>query len=164
MSRDLQTQIVKYLEDAHAMEEQSIKLLERAPKIARGLDLAQLLHGHLHDSREHERAVRERLEALGRQPSTLKDTAQKGAALALGALVQAMPDTPARLTALAFAFESYEIAAYSMLRKVAEQAGDQQTIALCNRIIPVEQQAAELISQHFGDAVQVSLGQVGAAA
>ena len=164
MSRDVQTQIVKYLEDAHAMEEQSIKLCEKGARIAGEVELAQLFHGHLSDSQEHERAVRQRLEALGAHPNPIKDTAQKGAAMALGALMQAMPDTPAKLMAVAFAFESYEIACYTMLRTVAEQAGDQETIALCERIVPVEQQAAELIAQRFGDAAKASLEHVGVAA
>jgi ferritin-like metal-binding protein YciE len=161
VARDIDKQLLKYLRDAHAMEEQSIKTLEKAEKIAGELDLAQLFHGHLNDSREHERYVKQRLEALGKSPSTLKDVAQKGAAMALGALAQAMPDTPAKLMAVAFAFESFEIASYTMLRQVAERAGDQETISMCDRILPVEQQAAELIAQNFDKAVEASLEKVG---
>ncbi|MDQ3850868.1 MAG: ferritin-like domain-containing protein [Actinomycetota bacterium] len=161
MSREIGKQLVKYLGDAHAMEEQSVKLLEKAEKLAGELDLAQLFHGHLNDTRDHERYVKQRLEDLGESSSAMKDGTQKGAAIALGALVQAMPDTPAKLAAVAFAFESFEIASYTMLRAVAQRADDEETIAMCDRIIPVEQQAAELIAQQFETAVEASLEKVG---
>jgi ferritin-like metal-binding protein YciE len=47
------------------------------------------------------------------------------------------------------------------IRQVAERAGDQETISMCDRIIPVEQQAAELIAKNFGTAVEASLEKVG---
>ena len=161
MSRDIQTQLVKYLRDAHAMEQQSIKMLQKAEKIAGDVPLEQLFHGHLSDSEQHERYVKERLEALGERPSIVEDMAQKGTAFALGALVQVMPDTAAKLLAVAFAFESFEIASYTMLREVAERASDPDTVAMCDRILPVERQAAEVIAQNFGRGVEASLSAIG---
>ena len=161
MSREIQTQLVKYLRDAHAMEKQSVKMLQKAEKIAGALELGQLFHGHLSDSQQHERYVKERLEALGEKPSVVEDMAQKGTAFALGAVVHAMPDTPAKLMAVAFAFESFEIASYTMLRQVAERAGDAETVAMCDRILPVERQAAELIADKLDVAVDAALSAVG---
>ena len=157
MSRDIDKQIVKYLGDAHAMEMQSMELLEKAIEIAGDVQLAQLYRGHLNDTREHERYVKQRLEAMGETTSTAKNLAGKAGAMGLGMLAQAMPDTPAKLAGVAFAYENFEVAAYKMLRKVAETAKDEETLSMCDRIIPVEQQAAALIEENLDLAVQRTL-------
>jgi ferritin-like metal-binding protein YciE len=137
VKRQIEEQIVKYLTDAHAMEMQSIAVLEKGIEIAGDLTLAQLFHGHLNDSREHERYVKQRLEDLDQSPSKLKNLGGQAAAKGLGLLARSMPDTPAKLMAVAFAFEQFEIASYTLLRKVAERADDDATIAMCDRILPV---------------------------
>lgn len=157
MSRDLDKQLVKYLNDAHAMELQSMELLEKAIEIAGDVQLAQLYRGHLNDTRDHERYVKQRLEAIGERPSGLKNVTAKAGAMGLGLLTKAMPDTPAKLAGLAFAYENFEIASYRMLRKVAEIAEDAETLSMCDRIIPVEQQAAELIENNLDLAVHRAL-------
>ncbi|MFP5363880.1 MAG: DUF892 family protein [Thermoleophilia bacterium] len=164
MSRDIEAQLVKYLADAHAMEMQSIAVLEQGLEIAGDVTLAQLFRGHLNDSRDHERYVKQRLEDLGETPSKAKDMAGQLAASGLGLLAKGMPDTPAKLMAVASAFEHFEIASYTLLRKVAERAGDDATISMCDRILPVEQQAAELIEENLELALERSLEAVGVTA
>jgi ferritin-like metal-binding protein YciE len=157
MSSEVQQQLVSYLNDAHAMEMQSIEVLEKAVEIAGDIQLAQLYRGHLNDTRDHERYVKQRLEDLGESPSTLKNLAGKAGAMGLGLLAQAMPDTPAKLAGVAFAYENFEVAAYEMLRKVAEIAEDQDTVSMCDRILPSEKQAAAVIEENLDLAVQRSL-------
>jgi ferritin-like metal-binding protein YciE len=157
MSTDLQEQLVTYLRDAHAMEMQSIDMLEKAVEIAGDLQLAQLYRGHLNDTRDHERYIKQRLEALGESTSTVKNLAGKAGAIGIGMLAQAMPDTPAKLAAVAFAYENFEVAAYRMLRKAAEEADDSETVSMCDRILPSEQQAAAVIEENLDLAVQRSL-------
>lgn len=154
---DVNQQLIKYLNDAHAMEMQSMEMLEKAIEIAGDLQLAQLYRGHLNDTRDHERYVKQRLEAMGESPSTLKNLAGKAGAMGLGMLAQAMPDTPAKLAGLAFAYENFEVAAYTMLRKVGEIAGDEETVSMCDRILPSEKQAAAVIEENLDLAVQRSL-------
>lgn len=161
MSRDIEKQLVKYLNDAHAMEMQSMEVLEKGIEIAGDVQLAQLMRGHLNDSRDHERYVKQRLEAMGKSPSTAKNVVAQVAAKGLGLLAQGMPDTPAKLLAVAYAFENFEIASYTILRDVAERAEDEETISMCDRIIPVEQQAADLIRENIPLAVERSLEAVG---
>ena len=159
MASDAQQQVVKYLNDVYALEEQSIEMLKKAVQIAGDPDLSQLYRGHLNDSRDHQRYVKQRLEAMGESESKLKGYAAKIAALGLGLSAKAMPDTPGRLAAVAFAFAHLEIASYELLRLVAERAGDTETVELADRILPVERQAAELIEKNFPLAVERSVGE-----
>jgi ferritin-like metal-binding protein YciE len=68
--------------------------------------------------------------------------AQKGAAAVTGAMSAAAPDTTGKVAIQAFAMEHLEIASYRSLRAVADQAGDTATVALVNRILPQEENAA----------------------
>ena len=158
---DLDTQLVKYLSDAHAIEQQAIQLLERAPKISGETALAHVYEEHLDETREHSELIAARLEALGGDTSRLKDAAMRLGALNWGMFFQAHPDTPGKLAAFAFAFEHLEIGGYEQLKRVAPWAGDQETAALADRILQEERTAAERISSLFDEAVDVSLAAQG---
>jgi ferritin-like metal-binding protein YciE len=56
---------------------------------------------------------------------------------------QTHPDTPGKLACFAYAFEHLEIAGYEELRRVAERAGDQETVALADRVLGEQRAAAE---------------------
>jgi ferritin-like metal-binding protein YciE len=157
-------QLVKYLADAHAIEEQAIGLLKRGPKIAGNDTLSEIYAHHLEETRAHAEAVEARLEALGASPSTVKDAALRLGALNWGAFFQAQPDTPGKLACFARAFEYLEIGGYEQLLRVATRAGDDETVRLAERILAEERQAAERIAGAFDAAVAASLEAQGIAA
>ena len=154
---DLREQVVKYLADAHALENQSIQLMERAPKIVKEGELAKLFRDHLDETRAQQHAVEARLEALGGSPNKLQDAALRLGALNWGAFFQAQPDTPAKLAGFAHAVEYLEVGGYEQLRRVAERAGDAETVRVVERIIAEERTAAESIAAHWDDAVEATL-------
>jgi ferritin-like metal-binding protein YciE len=157
---DLGEQLRKYLADAHAIEEQAIALLERAPKIGGEAGLAEIYEDHLADTREHSERVAARLRELGGDPSTLKDAALRLGALQWAAFFQGHPDTPGKLAGFAFAFEHLEIGAYEQLRRVAERAGDGETAATAAAILEQERAAAAAIAGAFDRAAAASLAHV----
>jgi ferritin-like metal-binding protein YciE len=161
---DLEEQLVKYLADAHAIESQSIQLLERGSKIAGDVELERLYCEHLEESREQQRLVEERLGIHGGGPSKLKDAAMRLGALNWGGFFQAQPDTPGKLAAFAFAFEHLEIGGYELLKRVATRAGDQTTVQTVDRILSEEREAAAKIAAAFDRAAEASLEAQGAAA
>ena len=71
---DLTEQLRKYLADAHAIEEQAIALLVRGPKLAGSERLATIYDDHLAETRDHAETISARLQALGADPSSLKDS------------------------------------------------------------------------------------------
>jgi len=160
---DLSEQLRKYLADAHAIEEQAIALLERAPKIGGERGLAALYEDHLVETRDHAEIVEARLQALGGDPSTLKDAALRLGALNWGAFFQGHPDTPGKLAAFAFAFEHLEIGAYEQLKRVAERAADGETAMAVTGILEQERAAADRIGSAFDEATDASLEAQGVA-
>jgi ferritin-like metal-binding protein YciE len=156
-------QLLSYLADAHALENQSIGLLEHGQTIAGDPQLTELYAAHLAQSRDQQRLVQERLEALGGSPSKLKDAAMKMGALNWGAFFSAHPDTPGKLAVFAYAFEHLEIAGYELLLRVARRAGDEHTAELAQRIALEERATADAIKASFDRALDASLESLGVA-
>ena len=160
---DIEKQLVKYLADAHAIESQAIQLLERGPKIAGDPELERLYSEHLEQTREQQKLVEQRLEAHDSKPNVLQDAAMRLGALNWGMFFQAQPDTPGKLAAFAYAFEHLEIGGYEQLKRVAERAGDQETVQTADRILGEEREAARKIAAAFDRAATASLEAVGVA-
>jgi ferritin-like metal-binding protein YciE len=155
---DLSTLLRKYLADAHAIEEQAIALLERAPKIIGDEGkLESVFSDHLAETRDHAELVQERLHALGDDPSTLKDAAMRLGALNWGTFFQGHPDTAGKLTAFAYAFEHLEIGGYEQLRRVAERANDSESAQLAERHLRDERNATATLRSLFPEAAGLAL-------
>ncbi len=156
-SRDRDEQLVRYLADVHSIELQALAQLRAAPKIAGEERLGQVFEQHLVETEDQERRVRERLEALGGKPSKLKDTAGAAGGWAMVAFAASQPDTPGKLTMHAYSYEHMELAAYELLKRLAERAGDEETARMATAIAAEEGRMAERLEQSFDAAVEVSL-------
>jgi ferritin-like metal-binding protein YciE len=161
-AEDVGEEVESYMTDAHAIEAQAIQLLGRAPKLAGTPELERVYREHLDESREHARLVEERLHARDAQPSRIKDAAMRLGALNWGGFFGAQPDTPAKLAAFSYAFEHLEIGGYEQLGRVAGRAGDEQTVAVVERILDEERVAAEKLFAGFEPALEASLDAVDA--
>jgi ferritin-like metal-binding protein YciE len=139
----LQDQLIKYLTDVHSTEQNAISTLRTGADSVDDPELAAVFRQHLTETEEHARLVKQRLEALGAAPSTIKDVAQRGMAAVTGAVANAAPDTAGKMAIQAYAFEHLEIASYRMLRQVAERADDQETMQIADQILVQEHDAAD---------------------
>ncbi len=158
--RNRDEQLVKYLADVHSIELQALAQLRAAPKIAGDERLCQVFEQHLVETEDQERRVRERLQALGGKPSKLKDAAGAAGGWAMVAFAASQPDTPGKLTMHAYSYEHMELAAYELLKRLAERAGDEETARMAAAIAAEEGRMAERLEQSFDAAVEVSLGAV----
>ncbi len=158
---DVSKQLGKYLADAHAIEEQAAKLLEKAPKLAGAEELARAFEDHLTETRRHGELVERLLQARGESPSAIKDAALRLGALNLGMFLGAQADTPAKLAAFAYTFEHLEVAAYELLKEVATRAQDDETVATAGEIMVQERAAAARIHGLFDHALDASLEEAG---
>jgi ferritin-like metal-binding protein YciE/nucleoside-diphosphate-sugar epimerase len=161
-SRDRDEQLVKYLADVHAIERQALAQLRAAPKIAGDERLGRAFEQHLGETEDQERRVRERLQALGGKPSKLKDAAGTAGGWAMAAFAASQPDTPGKLTMHAYSYEHMELAAYELLRRLAERAGDEETARMAADIGAEEARMAERLEESFDTAVEASLATVDA--
>src|SRR5690242_9713547 len=153
---DLDEELEKYLRDAHALEAQALQMLEAGPAIAEFEPLAQIFREHLRETREHQRLVDERLDAVGSRPGRLQAAAMRGGALNLGGFFKLQPDTPVKLAGFAYAFEALECGAYELLSRTAERAGDTETANVAKGILLNEQDTAQRVAATWDAAVDAA--------
>lgn len=155
----LQEQLVKYLTDAHAIEEQALPQMKAAPRIVDDERLAEIFRVHLEETELQEQRVRERLEALDASPSRLKDVVMKAGGAGFALFAKSQPDSPGKLVAHALSYEHLELASYELLIRVAERAGDGETADVARRNRDEEQAMANRLEESFDAAVEASLAE-----
>jgi ferritin-like metal-binding protein YciE len=161
---DAETLLPKYLADAHAIEEQSIQLLAKAPGMIDDEQLESVFSDHLAETRDHAELIAARIDAVaGDSPNRLQDAVMRLGALNWGLFFQSHPDTPGKLAAFAYAFEYLEIGGYELLKRHAAAVGDEETVAAVETILGQEHAAADRIAGTFDAATTASLRAIGLA-
>src|SRR3954454_25025436 len=150
-------QLVKYLTDAHSIEEQALAQLRSAPDIAGDPVLAQNYRQHLTETEGHERRIRALLEARDASPSALKDTVMKVGGKGFLLFAKLNPDTPGKLHAHSTSYEALELASYELLAHVAERAGEEDVAATARLIRDEERAMKERLESTYEVAVDASL-------
>src|SRR3954447_23535285 len=153
----LEEQITKYLTDAHSIEEQALAQMERAPAMAGDPELAQIYAQHRTETREHEQDVRAELHRRGAEPSTVKDVAGKVGGWGMVLFARLNPDTPGKLAVHAYSYEHMELAAYELLKRMAQRAGDEHVRELAERLAAQERAMADRIAERWDRAVDAAL-------
>jgi ferritin-like metal-binding protein YciE len=155
-------QLTKYLTDVHSIEEQALAQLRLAPRVAGDRELKRAFAEHLRETEEQERLVREQLDRRGAHPSRVKDAAGRVGGWGMIAFARVNPDTPGKLAMHAFSYEHMELAAYELLRRIADRAGEQAVVEMAQRIGEQERAMADRLAQHWDGAVEASLRGKGA--
>jgi len=157
--------LMTYLDDAHALEQQAVTLLERAVAIGGDPQLEDAYHIHLEETHDHLAALEQliaRRDGRVGEVQVLKDAALRMGARNISTFFRAQADTPGKLAAFAYAFEHLEIGGYEQLREVAHAAGDAEVAETAARILGDERAAAETLMALLDVAVDASLEAVGA--
>jgi ferritin-like metal-binding protein YciE len=160
--RTPQEQLTKYLTDVHSIEEQAIVQMRVAPRLAHDAELARAFSAHLTETEEHERLVRAQLDQRGASPSTVKDVAGRAGGWGMVLFARMNPDTPGKLAAHGFSYEHMELAAYELLRRIAERSGEPGVAEMAARIGGEERAMADRLGAHWDAAVDASLRDKGA--
>src|ERR671915_1680184 len=155
-------QLTKYLTDVHSIEEQALAQLRLAPRVAGDRELKRAFAEHLRETEDQERLVREQLEQRGAKPSTVKDVAGRVGGWGMIVFARVNPDTPGKLAMHTFSYEHMELAAYELLRRIADRAGNEPVRELAQRIGAQERAMADRLAGSWDRAVEASLREKGA--
>jgi ferritin-like metal-binding protein YciE len=155
MAESEQDHLVNHLRDTHALEQQSIRQLERSQEMSQAQEMQELYGEHLEQTREHEQLIKERLEARELKPSAVKDLTMRAGAIGLRQLAEIPPDTPVKLAMHFYALEHLEIATYEALAHIARREGDDETAKVAEKILEQERAAAEKIESTFERSVEL---------
>jgi ferritin-like metal-binding protein YciE len=155
--RDLDEQLTVYLRDLHAIEQQALAQLRTAPDLVEEPGISAAFAAHLVETEGHELRVRELLAARGSGPALVKDLAGTLTGKGFVAFARSQPDTPGKLVAHAYSYEHMELAAYVLLRLLAERASDSAADELARAICAEEQRMGERLAGLFDVAAEASL-------
>ncbi len=157
MASSLDQQLSIYLTDVHAIELQALEQLKRARKVAGDPELEAAFADHARETERHRTYVEDRLMARSWAPVPHKDISGKVSGVGMALFARFQPDTPGKLVAHAYSYERMELAAYDLLARLADRAGDGDT-ALTARMIERDERAmADRLAASFDRAVDASL-------
>src|SRR5829696_1797678 len=117
----------------------------------------EMLEDHRRETEEHERRLRERLEAMGRRTSARKQAQAVGAALLKGVGDVARGDKAGKNARDGYTAEHMEIAAYQLLERLADKAGDTETAEVARQNRADEQEMARRIDASWNRTLELTL-------
>jgi ferritin-like metal-binding protein YciE len=154
-------QLIKHLDEAHAMEQNVLRMLDGMISTTDDPDLLREIEHHTVETEGHAERMKQRLQAHGAAPSTVKQVGGIVGALAKMPLDMVRGEKAGRNARDGFATEHMEIASYELLKRVAQKANDEETVTACDEIIAQEQAMADTIAANWDKIADLSLREEG---
>jgi len=159
----LKEKLIDYLQDAHALERHVLAMLGALMTSSGDPEVRDRLRRHVDETERHLRIVGDRLRALGASRSMIADAAAVAPAMLKGLFDQVRPDRQGKVGRDAYITEHVEIAAYSLLERLAERAGDHETAEAASFIRTEEEEMADWIAERWDRFIDLTLDDAGIA-
>jgi len=157
----LKAQLIKHIDEAHAMEQNVLRMLDEMISTTDDPGILDALEHHKLQTQNHADRMAQRLEAHDTAPSTVKQFGGVLGALAKLPLDFVRGEKAGRNARDAYATEHLEIASYELLRRIAQKADDEETAEVVQEIIAEEQAMAKIIEEHWDTFAELSLREEG---
>ena len=160
----LRRKLADYVEYVHALEQNVVLQLDSLILNTGDPELAGLFRRHKEETRRQLQRLRERREALGRGArlsAARKDLAAIAAAQIKGVGDVLRADKAVQNARDAFVTEHAEIAAYELLERLAERAGDPETAGVARASRAEEEAMAARIAENWDEFLDLTLREQG---
>jgi len=164
MADELRSQLVKHIDEAYALEQNVLRMLDGMISTTDDAEIKRALQDHRLQTQQHADRMEKRLRAHDASPSMVKEAGGVLGALMKSVVDLARPEKAGRNARDAYATEHLEIASYELLARVAERAGDQETAAAAREILQDERRMAQTIETNWDRFAELSLAESGATA
>jgi ferritin-like metal-binding protein YciE len=147
------------LVDAHAMEQNVSTMLTSMISTTDDPEIKEMLEHHKEETERQESRLRERLDALGAGTSTRKQAQTVAAALVKGATDVARGDQAGKNARDGYTTEHMEIAAYQLLERLAQKAGDTETAEVARQNRAEEEAMAQKLDANWDRFLDLTLAE-----
>ena len=161
MASDLREKLVDYIQDAHAMEQNVLRMLDSMIATTTDQETVARLQQHRGETERHEQLLRGRLEALGAGAAPIAEATAVAGAMAKGVGDRVRPDKPGKNARDGYITEHTEIAAYELLERLATRAGDPATAQVARTIRQDEEAMAQWIAARWDKFIDLTLAEAG---
>jgi ferritin-like metal-binding protein YciE len=161
MAEDLKGQLVKHIDDALAMEQNVLRMLDSMISTTEDDEIKADLREHKLETEQQAERLRRRLEAHGASPSMVKEAGGVVGALMKSVVDMARGEKAGRNARDGYATEHMEIASYELLERVAQRAGDEETAEVARRNRAEEEAMAKKIAARWDRFAELSLREEG---
>jgi ferritin-like metal-binding protein YciE len=158
---ELTEKLGDYVEDAHAMESNVLQMLDSMISTTEDKTIRRELEQHRKQTERHQERLRKRLEKLGRDTSARKEAQTMLTGLMKGVADQVRGDKAGKNARDGFVTEHMEIAAYELLERLAERAGDTQTAQVARQNRRDEEAMAKKIASKWDKFLDLTLDEAG---
>jgi ferritin-like metal-binding protein YciE len=160
-SEELIAQLVKHIDDAYAMEQNVLRMLDGMIGTTEDPEIKEELEHHKSETEQHAERMRQCLAAYDSSPSMVKEVGGVVGALMKGVVDVARGEKAGRNARDGFTTEHLEIASYELLERVARRAGDEETAEAARLNRKDEEAMAQKISSHWDKFTDLSLKEAG---
>ncbi|GAB7126136.1 ferritin-like domain-containing protein [Silvimonas sp. JCM 19000] len=152
MTTDRKDNLLDWLRDAHAMEQQAEQMLKaQSSRLEHYPDLKARIDLHLQETLGQQKLLEACINRLGGSHSVMKDLGGKLMAFGQAIGGMTMSDEVIKGSISGYVFENLEIATYTVLIEAARAVGDVETQRACEQILPQEQAMAQWLLEHLPD-------------
>jgi ferritin-like metal-binding protein YciE len=160
---EMEQQVVKYVDEALAMEQNVVRMLDGLISTTDDLELKAKLRQHKMETETHADRLRSRLDAHGATPSVVREAGGMLGALVKSVVDRARGQKAGRNARDGYATEHMEIAAYQLLERVAQRLGDEETAEVARLNRADEERMAKEIEANWDKFVELALKEEGLA-
>jgi ferritin-like metal-binding protein YciE len=160
-SEQLKEQLVKHIDEALAMEQNVLRMLDGMIETTEDDEIKNELREHKLQTEQHAERLEKRLAAHDASPSTAREAAGIMGALMKGIVDMARQEKAGRNARDGYATEHLEIASYQLLERVAKAAGDEETAEVARQNRADEEKMAKKIEANWDRFAELSLQEAG---
>jgi ferritin-like metal-binding protein YciE len=160
-AQELERQLVKHIDEAVAMENNVLRMLDSMIETTDDAEVKQKLQRHKAETEAHVTRMRQRLEAHGESPSVVREAGGLLGALTKSVVDLARGEKAGRNARDGYATEAMEIASYQLLERIAQKAGDEETAEAARLNRADEEKMALEIHENWDKFAELSLKEQG---
>jgi ferritin-like metal-binding protein YciE len=154
--------LIRWLDNAYAMEHQLIPVLENHAKdMEKNPAAQQRIRQHIDETRRHEERVARCLTLLGSSPSTARSTLASMMGSAQAVSTGLFKDELVKNALADFATEEFEVACYKALIVAARESGQSEIARECEENMREDEAMARWLDQQLPGVVQQSMEPAG---